>query len=65
MSMAKNFSYSSEVVFSRNKTIDTLRGIAILMVMLLHAIVMTPGVQDHSWITKIGGHLAYGVQLFL
>lgn len=50
--------------FQRNNWIDVLRGVAILMILLLHAIVMTPEIDDHPWILKIGGHLAHGVQLF-
>lgn len=49
---------------SRDESLDVLRGVAILMVLLLHAVVITPNIENYKWIVKIGGHFEHGVQLF-
>lgn len=50
--------------FQRNMTVDLLRGLAILMVLVLHAVVMTPDIAAHPWLTIIANQLGAGVQMF-
>lgn len=55
---------ASYVLSQRDESIDVFRGLAILMVMLLHAIVMTPNIDQYPKLLKIGAHFSHGVQLF-
>lgn len=48
----------------RDLWIDTLRGVAILMVLVLHAVVMTPALEPHQPVLDIVNRLTAGVQLF-
>jgi peptidoglycan/LPS O-acetylase OafA/YrhL len=48
----------------RDLTVDTLRGVAILMVLVLHGIVMTMGLQDYPRLAELANRLGSGVQLF-
>lgn len=48
----------------RDLTVDTLRGIAILMVLVLHGIAMTIGMERHPRLFEAADRLGSGVQLF-
>lgn len=48
----------------RDLTADTLRGIAILMVLVLHGIVMTTGLEGYPRLGELANRLGSGVQLF-
>ena len=49
---------------SRRCDIDVLRGLAILAILLLHAGVMTEGLNVHPHLAVIVSRLSVGIQLF-
>lgn len=57
-------SLTREQKFHRDLTADTLRGTAILMVIVLHAFVMTIGLLNSTPLIEIVNRLASGVQIF-
>jgi len=57
-------SLTAPAVPAHDPSVDVLRGIAILMVLVLHAVAMTPGIEAHAWITTVAHRLGSGVQLF-
>lgn len=48
----------------RDSHLDALRGLAILLVLLLHAGAMTPGLEEHRYLQIIFDRFAVGMQLF-
>ncbi len=51
-------------MLTENYTIGFFRGVSILMVLILHAAIMTPGISEHKWIFYLSSHLSHGVQFF-
>jgi peptidoglycan/LPS O-acetylase OafA/YrhL len=52
------------MVHNRNASIDSWRGIAICMVLLLHAYAVTPELAGSGWYETLFHNLGFGVQLF-
>ncbi len=52
------------MLYCRNQEIDILRGIAIIAILILHAGVLTKGLDDYPWLMHFVLRFSTGVQLF-
>ncbi len=48
----------------RDDHIDVLRGVAILLILILHAGALAPGLEDRRYLQIVVGRMGSGMQLF-
>ena len=48
----------------RDASVDVIRGAAILMLLVLHAVLMTPGIEGRPWLHILASRLSVGVPIF-